>query len=226
MIDFHTHILPGMDDGSRSVEQSLKMLRLEAEQGITGVVLSSHFYADENNIEEFLRRREAAVNRLTGPSLKDLPKLYLGAEVQYFEGIGRCEDLNRLCISGTKLLLLEMPMTPWSKRMVDDVIQLNKRSDIRIVIAHLDRYFDCQPKAMWRRFLDCGFLIQINASAFRHFRSRMIVMNMLKRGQVHFLGTDCHGVHSRSPEWTKVPDNVLEFIDSGAFLRDAEPINL
>lgn len=222
MIDFHTHILPGMDDGSRSVEQSLEMLNIEARQGITGVVLSSHFYADENNIDAFLQRRQAAFDRLAQQYSKDMPRLYLGAEVQYFEGIGRCDDLSRLCISGTDLLLLEMPMTPWSKRMVDDVIQLNKRSDIRIVIAHLDRYFDCQPKALWRRLVDVGFLIQINTSAFRHFRSRMIVMNMLKRGQVHFLGTDCHGVHSRSPEWTKVPDKVKELLGSNTFLQSAE----
>ena len=60
MIDFHSHILPGIDDGSKSVEMSIKMLRREAQQGISRVVATPHFYPQTDNPERFLRRRAEA----------------------------------------------------------------------------------------------------------------------------------------------------------------------
>lgn len=226
MIDFHTHILPGMDDGSRSVEQSLEMLAIEAEQGVTDVVLTPHFYADENSIDGFLRRRNTAVNKLTDHCAKQLPRMYLGAEVQYFEGICYCQDLHRLCISGTDLLLLEMPMTAWSRRMVDDVIQLNKRPDLQVVIAHLDRYMDTQPKKLWQRFLDSNLIVQVNAAAFNRLLAGLKIKKMLRKGQIHMLGTDCHGLKVRRPDWSKVPEEALQIAGSYNFLQNAEPIIL
>ena len=64
MIDFHTHILPGIDDGSRNSEESIQMLNLEQEQGITKIVFTPHFYANRNSVERFLKRREASYERL------------------------------------------------------------------------------------------------------------------------------------------------------------------
>ena len=66
LTDFHSHILPEVDDGSRSVRQSLEMLRLEGEQGIRRVVATPHFYARQDTPERFLRRRERAWNALRG----------------------------------------------------------------------------------------------------------------------------------------------------------------
>ena len=57
VIDFHSHILPGIDDGSASVEQSIAMLRMEAEQGIDHVVATPHFYPQYDTPEHFLRKR-------------------------------------------------------------------------------------------------------------------------------------------------------------------------
>ena len=60
IIDFHSHILPGIDDGSESVEQSIAMLRMEAEQGITHVVATPHFYPRHDTPQRFLQRRKDA----------------------------------------------------------------------------------------------------------------------------------------------------------------------
>lgn len=64
MIDFHSHILPGIDDGSASVEESLKLLEMLAEQGVKTVVATPHFYPDRTSVSDFLRRRDAAYQRL------------------------------------------------------------------------------------------------------------------------------------------------------------------
>ena len=75
MIDFHTHILPGIDDGSRSVEMTMQMLNAETEQGVTGIVATPHFYAHKSNIEDFLAVREesfVSVQREIAGSDEDL----------------------------------------------------------------------------------------------------------------------------------------------------------
>lgn len=109
MIDFHTHILPGMDDGSKSVEESIWLLQEETRQGVDTVMLTPHYYADENSPVDFLRRRYAAWKRLSEAWCREFPKVRLGAEVQYFEGICGIEDIRHLRIVGTNFLLLEMP---------------------------------------------------------------------------------------------------------------------
>ena len=64
MIDFHNHILPGIDDGSRDSEMSLAMLRMEREQGVTEIVFTPHFYAQEDSVTHFIKKREHSVSRL------------------------------------------------------------------------------------------------------------------------------------------------------------------
>ena len=76
MIDFHTHILPGIDDGSRNSEESIQMLNLEQEQGITKIVFTPHFYANRNSVERFLKRREASYERLLSKVPEEISQRY------------------------------------------------------------------------------------------------------------------------------------------------------
>lgn len=112
MIDFHSHILPGMDDGSQTVEESLTLLEMLRAQGVDTVAATPHFYARENSPEVFLRRRREAWERLNARLTPGGPQVLLGAEVRYYRGISRLEELHRLCLSGTHVLLLEMPFPP------------------------------------------------------------------------------------------------------------------
>ena len=113
MIDFHCHILPKMDDGSDSINTSLAMLREEHTQGVNRVVLTPHFYCEEESIEAFLQRRKKAFSALQTaisdqPHTDDIPELCLGAEVAMSSALAQM-DLQPLCISGTNVLLLELP---------------------------------------------------------------------------------------------------------------------
>ena len=83
IIDFHSHILPEIDDGSASVEQSIEMLRMEAEQGIGHVIATPHFYAKYDTPKNFLEKRNEAEARLREEMAKHegLPHLSVGAEV-------------------------------------------------------------------------------------------------------------------------------------------------
>lgn len=199
MTDFHTHILPGMDDGSRSPEESASLLRTLAAQGVTQVVATPHFYAGENSPERFLRRREAAWQRLQPLLEPDMPRVILGAEVCYFEGIGHLEELSRLCIEGARTLLLEMPFAAWSHRVLGDLLELADREELQVVLAHIERYMPHQSKAVWHQVLDSGVWMQANADYFLDFRTRHTALRLLREGQIQLLGSDCHGLTHRPP---------------------------
>ena len=121
MIDFHSHVLPKMDDGSRSCAESAAMLRESYAQGIDILAATSHFYANENSPEEFLHRRARSWEQLAEVLTDDMPAIRLGAEVQYFEGICRVREVDLLRLEGSQVLLLEMPFCAWSDRMVKDL---------------------------------------------------------------------------------------------------------
>ena len=208
MIDFHTHILPCVDDGSQSISESLSMLQVEARQGIRTVVLTPHFYAHENSPAVFLERRQRAWQQLQPHLSPELPELRLGAEVQYFEGICTVEDIRNLRIEGTNYLLLEMPFSRWSERMICDILTLNDCGDTTVALAHVERYLTMQPKAVWSRLRACGVLMQANVSFFKHWKTRYKAMSMLAGGEIHLLGSDCHNMKTRLPNWDLLPQKA------------------
>ena len=212
MIDFHTHILPGMDDGSRNAAESVAMLSAEAQQGIADVILTPHYYASENSPLDFLKRRELAWGRLAAHLRPEFPKVHLGAEVQYFEGISSIQDIRHLKIEGTDLLLLEMPFCRWTERMIDDVLDLNDRADMQIVLAHIDRYLPMQRSDVWAYLKSYGVLTQANISFFADWKTKLRAMHMLSKNQIDFLGSDCHNMNRRAPHWDLVSPKALEMI--------------
>lgn len=220
MIDFHTHILPCMDDGSQSISESLSMLRAEARQGIQGVVLTPHFYAHENNPEDFLKRRQHIFRQLKPYLWPELPEIILGAEVQYFEGICTVEGVRDLRIEGTDYLLLEMPFSHWSNHMIEDVITLNDRRGMTVVLAHIERYMAMQPKEIWSHLRSCGVLMQSNVSFFSNWKTQHKAMSMLARREINFLGSDCHNMKLRQPNWDQLPEKAWTLAQKSAAYYD------
>ena len=94
MLDFHTHILPGIDDGSASLESSVEMIRQSIQQKISGIVLTPHFYADTDEPEAFFRSRRASAQRLfdAAQNIPGCPRLLLGAEVHYYRGMAKARS--------------------------------------------------------------------------------------------------------------------------------------
>ena len=199
MIDIHTHILPEIDDGSRSLDMSIEMLQEERKQGVSVVVLTPHFYASQNSPEVFLERRNRAYQQVLNVWTPELPELHLGAEVHYFDGICQMNGLNRLCMDGGETLLLEMPFHPWSRQMVQDVMELNSRSNIQVILAHIERYFSFAPADVWEPLRKCGVLMQSNADFFLDWKTRRKALKMYKNGEIHFLASDCHNMTARAP---------------------------
>ena len=200
MIDWHSHILPEMDDGSRDTAESISMINMLSMQGIGTVIATPHFYANDETVDSFLERRKSAFERLTAELPEGSPEILLGAEVRYYQGINRMADLKALRIEGTKLLLLEMPMSSWTEYMVRELIEMSGRSSIKVILAHVERYMALQKQSVWNRILESGILMQVNASFFTSFASKRKALSLLKEGDVHFIGSDCHDLKSRPPQ--------------------------
>lgn len=205
MVDFHSHILPGIDDGCPNTAMSLELLQMEQEQGVDTVIVTPHFYSAQYSPERFLSKRQQAWERLSARLTPDLPDIVLGAEVQYFEGIGQTEILPELCIDGTNTMLLEMPFSTWDKRTVNTVLDIQEYGKVQIVLAHIERYMKMQPANVFQEFRRFGVKMQVNADFFEGFFNRRKAIRMLRNGEIQFVGTDCHNKTSRKPDWHAVP---------------------
>lgn len=230
MIDIHSHILPGIDDGSQSVEESHALLALLREQGVETVVATPHFYADRNDPENFLRRRKEALTQLDHGET-EMPRILLGAEVAYFDGMSHSAELLDLQLGTSGLLLVEMPFAAWTQRMIAEVCQLQLLTGLTPVLAHVERYrrADRLPKFK-RQLLEQGVLFQCNAEAFLSMRDRRWALSLLKKGDIHFLGSDAHNLTTRPPQLAQAAAVITQKLGADAFARLAalnkEQLNL
>lgn len=199
MVDFHTHILPRMDDGSRSSADSIRMLTALKKQGMDTVCLTPHYYGTEESPDRFLERRQESYAHLKEKLPADLPQLRLGAEVKYYHGVSRMEQLPQLRLEGTRILLLEMPFSRWNDYAVSEVLELQNAGMATVMLAHIERYLPWQGRKTWERLLDGGVLMQSNAEFFFTPMVRAQAVKMYWQGRIHFLGTDTHNLTTRGP---------------------------
>ena len=211
-IDFHTHVLPEIDDGSSSVEESIAILKAMAEQGITHVVATPHFYANHDSPEEFLERREKAFEKLKKEmeNHPGLPKISLGAEVYFFRGISDSEFLPSLTIDNKKFILIEMPMSAWTKSMYAELEAIYTQRGITPIMAHMDRYIaPFHTQKIPQKFAELPVLVQANASFFlKGGLTSKMAMCLLKKDKIQLLGSDCHNMVTRTPNLGKAIDAI------------------
>ena len=215
MIDWHSHVLPGIDDGSRNVAESISMIQMQSSQEIKTVIATPHFYANDESVDSFLKRREKAAERLKAQLPEDAPQILCGAEVRYYPGISHLEDLKRLTIEGSKLLLLEMPIVGWTEYTIRELMALSRRSDIDLVLAQAERYMSLQKRAMWAELRSYGVLIQANASFFTAWHTKHKAIFLLREGYIQFVGTDSHNMTSRPPQLGKAMAVIRKKLGDG-----------
>ena len=147
MIDVHCHVLPKIDDGSKSVEMSIEMMKQSYAQGIDTMIATPHFYISHTDVEHFAKRRQNAYDTLMEAidGMTDMPKLNLGAEVLFFNGISVFDDLEKLTVNNNgEYLLLEMPFSKWNDKILREVESLMYDRKLKVIIAHIERFIDFQ----------------------------------------------------------------------------------
>lgn len=201
MIDFHTHLLPCVDDGSKSVEESISLLKLLSAQGVDTAFATPHFYAESDSPAAFFERRARAMEELTRATagMPSLPQLRLGAEVAYYTGLSSSATLLDMRLESTELLLLEMPMNKWSDYTVKELTDLAYTSGIKVLLAHVERYLPYVTPRTLETLRSHGILMQANASSFLGVWHGRASLRLLQEGNVRLVASDCHGLHHRPP---------------------------
>lgn len=200
--DFHSHILPGIDDGSANLEESIAMLSMEAEQGVRRVIATPHFYARYDSPEHFLEKRDRAEALLRKELEKHggLPEIMVGAEVYYFRGMSESDFLDQLTIRGKHCILVEMPPVPWKDEIYGELAAIWEKRHIIPIVAHIDRYIaPFRTHQIPQRLAQLPVFVQANAGFFLERSTASMAMRMLKADQIQLLGSDCHNLDTRAP---------------------------
>ncbi len=200
MVDFHSHILPGIDDGAKDVETSVKMLELAKSQGVHTIIATPHYYVKKKKVDEFLSERAESYRILmdyVSANNIDIPKIILGAEVAF--SVECCQiDMSKLCIENTNAVLIELPYKFLNGWIYKEIYNISMRHSLEIILAHAERYIGKRNDfSMIDPFLELDMYIQINADSFIDKKLKKTIKKFFEKGKVDLIGSDAHNLSTR-----------------------------
>jgi protein-tyrosine phosphatase len=229
VIDLHSHLLPGVDDGSRTVEQSVEVLRRMSERGITDVCLTPHLRANETAAGPPGRHEEAfAALQAEAP---ELPHLHRGAEVMLDRPLPHDgSHMRRITLGGTRYILVEFPRLVASEAVTNALSRI-RETGLTAVLAHPERYSCCSVDAVsyWRGL---GSRMQVDATTLHSPQARgQRARQLVAAGLADILAGDNHGADrsiAGGADFLRAQDGdeqaeLLTVRNPGAILRD-EPL--
>ena len=190
MIDIHSHLVPGVDDGSQSLEESLALLKQAEEDGITELITTPHFMKNG----EFRVRASELVKRFN--ELKQAYhgsiKLHLGNELYIHPELSELlEQGDILTLAGSDYILIEFPFNSYKDEYDEILYELSLK--YRIVIAHPERYHYVQEDPNFcLRWLKEGYLLQSNQNCLFKKETKRVLFSMIEHGFVSFIASDAH----------------------------------
>ena len=200
MIDLHSHFLPGIDDGAKNAAESTAMLVDSYKQGVKVCAGTPHlFIHSPQAVEEFLKKRQSSVDILRDYLNKEqkeqsVPKLIFGAEVFLESDISQFDFVEELCITGTKLILLELSYNVYEPRYAEWFYNLGIKG-ITPVLAHIERY--SYLDRLLKELGDVEAVLQMNAATLCSFSAKTILSKVLNCGKTVIASSDMHNVGMR-----------------------------
>lgn len=207
MIDVHTHILPGIDDGANDKEESFCLIEMLKKQGVTGIICTPHFNAATSSMADFIENRKKAFQSLSDTDIK----LIKASETYYHDYLFHYNDLTPLCIEKTNYLLLELPL---DKKDISEYIKGIERLyyyyNVIPIIAHVERYkYIARSKRSLEYLKNLGCLFQMNTETIiNNKKCKRLVQFLLNNDYIDLLGTDCHNIGNRAPVIDKVKEEI------------------
>ena len=211
MIDFHTHILPNIDDGSRSIDETFNLIKEAESAGFEGIILTSHYIEEyyETDTPEREVWLKAICENLKNKNINI--DLYLGNEIYLTENLIKLlENAKASTINNTSYVLFELPLYEEPLNLYDVIYQMLQNKLVPI-LAHPERYSYVQKEPeMVYDLIQKGVLIQSNyGSILGQYgeKAQIILRKLLENNLVHFLGTD---VHRQGTIYSKIPQCLKE----------------
>lgn len=203
IIDIHSHILPGLDDGASSERESIRMLKLAAKQGVTAVIATPHYSPEYlSKSPDEIRNMCASLEQKAREAIRPEFRIYSGQEVLYNQDVP--EKLQRgeiLTLADSRYVLVEfMPWVPYSE--MQRCVRTLTQEQYRPIFAHVERYEVLREEGRPEELVDMGALLQMNyrrISGKWYEETTRWCRKMLKQEKIHFLGTDMHNTKTRRP---------------------------
>ena len=218
--DMHSHILPEMDDGSKSVEMTLELIDKLRAQNVRNLCFTPHYYTHEESMQSFLERREESLQKLL-PHLPDDINICVGAEVFVTDYLFNNKDLSSVCYGDSDYILCEFPFSAtFQNKTLDYFNTLRNNYGLKPVLTHIERYEHLmKDEELVEDLVYDGVIIQTNIEAFKRFSQKRKLLKYIKRGYIDIVGTDCHSSTRGNPDdYTAAIDLIRskcgdEFVD-------------
>lgn len=203
-IDIHCHVLPKLDDGSASLQESIKMLKQAYRQGIQAVVATPHYshqFMEESpgTIINLCKRLELKARTEVSPDFR----IYPGQEIYYSQETSEKLRRNQLLTMGesTYILIEFMPNVPYS--LVYRAVRELTEKGYCPILAHIERYGVLREKGRVEELIKAGAYMQMNYRRIGgewYDETTRWCRKMLKSERIHFLATDMHNTKNRYPQ--------------------------
>ncbi|MEW6131117.1 MAG: CpsB/CapC family capsule biosynthesis tyrosine phosphatase [Acidobacteriota bacterium] len=215
MIDIHSHILFQIDDGARTLDESLEMCRMSARDGVTTIVATPHAHDGVHQTHDpaHLRQKVDELNEL----LQGEPRIVLGSELRFTHDVVNhlCNKQSAPTLAGTSYALIEFPhqvVPPGSERALFELMN----NGIRPIIAHPERNVMLMghPEKFFE-LVELGALGQADTGSFTgQFGSKVkeTAIIMLENGLLHFVASDCHNLRNRLPGLSMAMTAISELV--------------
>ena len=208
-IDFHAHLLPGMENGAKDVDTAIKILEKEVHDNIDIVIATPKDNPDVQSVEDFLKERDDSYTKLiTTICGMEIPSIKLGAEVQYSPKLLSMDNLVDLCIEGTNYLLLELPHVQFNTKLTEEISELAYNKGITPIISHVDDYLRYTSIESLEEILDLDVLGQVNASSFVDKDKRKIAFKLISDNYIPIIGSGANDTES-NPALMKEAEDVI-----------------
>lgn len=206
--DFHSHLLPCIDDGATSIEISMKMLQAAWQQGVKTIVATPHYKLTDESPDVFAKKRNDALAKLASfIEGEEFPHVVAGCEIMLSQHLDE-KDLSELAVKEFNAMLFEFPFTGFRPWIVDEIENIAFKYKITPIIAHFERYFPIQPKYMDALTSIEGIVFQFNNSALQSHSAVKCMKELLAQNIPIVLSSDAHGTEHRPYDFD-IPNGIL-----------------
>lgn len=218
-VDMHCHVLPGIDDGSANMQETLRMVQTAYKEGIRAMIVTPHYHprrgmADAAIVKDTLRHVQSEVRKI----MQDMT-LYPGNEIYYRQDARELlRDGTLLTLAGSDYVLVEFSMGSVTARQIEEAVRELQMGGYLPVIAHIERYDrllgDVDAAV---QLVEMGAYIQVNASSVTGElggNRKRYIRKLIKNDCVHFIGTDAHDMGARAPLMKKCAAYLMRKFDA------------